>query len=419
MMRILTVWIIGLCGYASIVSAAEQPTMHAGAKGSALAGLRQSAFEHWKQGQFEKAADDYRDILRLSDGSQASAAFAEDLHSAAVIEGELGHYRDAKAYYRRELDVLHRTGNEVAAGEVYRSLAGILQIEGAFSEAETSYQKSVELLTRCAGPGDIRTATTLNGLAWLYTLWGKMHEANLLLRQAMEAADRALAPDDPRFIRFLDVRASFLTASGKYSEAERSWKRALQIGKKAYSGDDAKYDEVLLHLGQLYSVTEDFKSAEDMFQRFLVIAKPLAGPDSVIRAVATAELARVYSQQRKFDAAAQLFSHSIQLIETERDKVPVVYSLIRTYFGDYYMARSQWPEAEVQYRNALALRETMLGKNAPDVAASMLSLSKALTKLHRKKEAQQYYAQALAIATSQNNAIYSGDTIDVRAFRPH
>jgi len=60
----------------------------------------------------------------------------------------------------------------------------------------------------------------------------------------------------------------------------------------------------------------------------------------------------------------------------------------------------------------------MLVEDAPDVAASMLALSKTLGKLHRKKEAEQYRAQALSIVASRKNPAYSGDTIDIRAFRP-
>jgi uncharacterized protein HemY len=114
-----------------------------------------------------------------------------------------------------------------------------------------------------------------------------------------------------------------------------------------------------------------------------------------------------------------LFSKSVQMIESERDKVPIAYSLIRSYLGDYYMARSKWSEAETQYRAALQLRQAMLGDNAPDVAASMLSLSKALAKLHKKKDAERYQSRASSIMASQKNPVYSRDTVDIRAFRQH
>jgi uncharacterized protein HemY len=154
-----------------------------------------------------------------------------------------------------------------------------------------------------------------------------------------------------------------------------------------------------------------------MFRRLLAIEKPMAGADAAIRAVVTAEVARMYMERHRYGDAEPLFSKCFQMIESERTNVPVAYSLIQSYFGDYYMARSKWPEVEAQYRSALKLRQAKFGDDAPDVAASMLALSKALGKLHRKREAEQYRAQAMSIVASRKNPAYSGDTIDIRAFR--
>ena len=267
MTRVLTVLIIVSCRYAVTASATELPLIPHGAAQSVLDGLRQNALEDWKQGRLEKAVDCYREILRVSEASPGKE-LAEDLHNMAVIHTDMGSYREAKIYFHRELELLQHAGNQVAAGLAYRSIAGILQIEGAFSEAEASYENALELLNRYAGPNDVRTATTLNSMAWLYTLWGRTLEARQYLEKASEAVKGALPPNDPHFIRFLDVRASFLSTMGKYSEAEEVWERALQIGETAYPHDDSKYEEVFLHLGQLYSIVEDFKSAEKMFDVF-------------------------------------------------------------------------------------------------------------------------------------------------------
>jgi uncharacterized protein HemY len=137
----------------------------------------------------------------------------------------------------------------------------------------------------------------------------------------------------------------------------------------------------------------------------------------VVRAVVSAELARVYTDQQKYAVAEPLFLESLQAVECERDKVPLSYALVQGYLGDYYMERSKWQDAEVQYRSALKMRLAALGDNAPDVAASMIALSKALRKLHRKKEAEQYMAQVSSILAFQKNPAYRNQTIDVRAFR--
>jgi tetratricopeptide (TPR) repeat protein len=218
-------------------------------------------------------------------------------------------------------------------------------------------------------------------------------------------------------IRFLDVQASFLATTGRYSEAESLWSRALRIGEKTYAGDSFQYQELFLHLGQAYTMTGDEKSAETMFRRFLAIRRPQVGLSVVTEAVVRAELARTYTNLQRFKEAEPLLLESVRVVESTPNKMPVAFALILSYFGDYYMARGRWAEAEVPYRKALKMREDTLGENAPDVAASMLSLSKALRKLHNKQEAEQLVERASCIMALQKDPLYTGHTIDVRALR--
>jgi tetratricopeptide (TPR) repeat protein len=383
-----------------------------------LDALRQTAYEDWKHGKLSEAADCYQKVLSASDSAQTPVEQrAQDLHSMGVLDSQLGRYAEAKKQYERELKLLHGSDHHVTVGLAYASLAGVQQLEGSFSEAEVSYKNAVRILSDFAGPVDQRTATALNGLAWLYTLWGRTQEADRFLKKARDVAEKALPPNDPALIRFLDTEASLLTMTGKYTEAERLWKRALEIGKEAYPGDEGKYGEVLLHLGQSYAVVGDDQPAKNMLQRFLATDNETAGPDGAVRAVATAELARIFTDQHKYTDAEPLFLQSIHILEGQPGQVPLSDALVHSYFGDYYMERSRWKDAEAQYRTALGLRSAMLGDNAPDVAASMFALSKALRKLHRKQEAKQYLARASAIMAFQKNPLYTGDTIDVRAFR--
>lgn len=407
--------ILVLCASGSGALATE-PSGSVEAPLMSLDDLRQSALQYWKEGQLDEARSRYSEIVRRSDASdEPDRTLPADLHSLASISTALGRYQDASNYYRRELGILERRGENVDAGLTYTSLAEVLQIEGSFSDAEAFYKNAVTLLNQYAGPGDLRTARALNALGWLYTLWGKVDKAKQILEKALAAATKALPENSPHLIRFLDVQASFLTTTGKYSEAEKLWRRALEIGKHAYPGGGIQYEEVFLHLGQAYATTGDERSAEEMFRSFLAVQKSGNGMQTVTEAVVKAELAKTYTNLQNFKEAEPLLLESVRTVEAMPGKVPQAHALILSYLGDYYTARSQWADAEVQYRKALKMREDMLGETAPDVAASMLSLSKALRKLHRKPEAEQLLERASCIMALQKNPLYTGATVDVRA----
>ena len=408
---IIPIFVLYVCGG----RASTEPPSSVEKQPVSLDDLRRSALQHSKEGQLEAALNCYREIIRRADASETlNPTLPDDLHSIASISAALGRYEDAEKFYRRELDVLERRGENVEAGLTYTSLAEVLQIEGSFGDAEASYNKAVALLNQYAGPGDLRTARALNAMGWLYTLWGKVDKARQILQKALVAATRALPEDSPKWIRFLDVQASFLTTTGKYSEAEKLWRKALQIGKKAYAGDGLQYEEVFLHLGQAYATAGDERSAEEMFRSFLAIQKPIGTP-GVTEAVVRAELGKTYTNLQNLKQAEPLLLESVRMIEATPGKVPLAHALILSYLGDYYMARGQWSDAEVQYRKALKMREDMLSESSPDVAASMVSLSKALRKLHRRPEAEQLLERASCIMVLQKNPVYTGGVVDVRA----
>jgi len=107
--------------------------------------------------------------------------------------------------------------------------------------------------------------------------------------------------------------ASRLMFEGRYTEAEKDWNRALEIRQADYGADSPKYAEVPQDAG----------------------------------------------------GAAAL------------GRPPLVYSILLSYLGDFYMATRDWQNADEQYRTALELRQRVLGNNRA-VAQSMVLLSKAL-----------------------------------------
>ena len=410
MKSFLAILLLCACG-----RAAPEISCSVDAQRNSLDDLRCSALHSWQQGRLQEALNCYREIVRRSEAAgRLDQVLPEDWHSIAALSTGIGRYEDAKNFYRHELAVLEQQGEKVESGVAYTSLAEVLQIEGSFAEAEASYRKAVELLNQYAGPTDLRTAKALNAMGWLYTLWGKVDKAKRALQQALGVATKALPEDSPKLIRFLDVQASFLTTTGRYSDAERVWQKALRIGEKAYPGDGFPYEEIFLHLGQAYATAGDEKSAEEAFRKFLAIHRP-DGMTTVTEAVVRAELAATYTHLRDFKQAEPLLLESVHMIQATPGEVPMAHALILSYFGDYYMARSQWSDAEIQYRKALAMREQMLGETAPDVAASMVSLSKALQKLHRKQEAEQLMERASCIMVLQKNPVYTGATIDIHS----
>jgi len=134
-------------------------------------------------------------------------------------------------------------------------------------------------------------------------------------------------------------------------------------------------------------------------------------------AIMMSALGNVYLQQHKMVEAEPLFLQSLGTIKGSCAAVPLACAAVRSSLGDYYMLKHQWQAADTEYEQALTMRENALGEH-PLVAASLLSTSRALRKLQRKKEARAFVSRAQQILSMPGNAALAGDkTIDVRAFR--
>jgi tetratricopeptide (TPR) repeat protein len=115
--------------------------------------------------------------------------------------------------------------------------------------------------------------------------------------------------------------------------------------------------------------------------------------------------------------AEPLILESAETIKSRCNVSPEACAFARSNIGEYYMIAGQWKMAEVEFEQALKLREDTLGEN-PLVADSLTELSRALRKVNRKAEAKIDEARAAQILSSRGNPLYDGrNTIDVRAFQ--
>jgi tetratricopeptide (TPR) repeat protein len=345
---------------------------------------------------------------------------ASDLNDLGIVSEEMGHYGEAREYYERELDLLKPLGETTGGqgvGAVYVQLANLSLVEGSLSASEADYKQALALLTRHAGPDDLRTAEALGGMGRLYAEWGRYEESEKLLRQARTIAEKSTTKSDWVLIDILDSEAALFCQARKFAAAEKSWLRALKIAENDYGGDGLQYSALLLHLGQLYTGIRDYPAAQAMLERGLAIEQKTKGEDSMGRAIATSALGNVYLLQHKLARAEPLFLQSLYALDGNCGTIPLACATVRSFLGDFYMAKGQWQSAEGEYEIALTLRKSALGDHTL-VASSMLSVSQALRKLKRKREAQEYAARAQKILGAHaDSAFNSNDTIDLRSLR--
>lgn len=355
--------------------------------------------------------------LLLSNGSAlapANSSTVADLQAKAVAAADVGKYEQAVKYYRQERDLLIATARQADAGAIDIEIAELAHIAGRFPDAEARFEQGIALLRRYGRPDDLRLINGLDGLGWLYVTWGRNADGARRLDEARARAERVRMESTSLLIH-LDTQAAYLSVAGRYSEAQKEWKRALAIGTSTYGTDEAKYGFILLHFGQASTLYGDYTTAEQMFLRYLKSQAQAPIAPTASGAAAAAELGHIYVQMRRVADARPWFDQAVEICKLVPEDAPLIRSMVLSYLGDYYMATAAWNQAEVQYREALRIRQRVLGEH-PATAASMISLARALKKLHLKNEAKDMESQAKTILTASANQA-PNQTVDVLALR--
>ena len=327
----------------------------------------------------------------------------------AANSGDLD--RSIKLYSEASSQLLAR-GQKADAGVVYMNLGELAQIHGQLPLAEADFRRGLDLLEHSASHDDLRLVEVLDDLGWLYVTWGKAAQGAELIKDARERAKHAPS-NEPRLVTHLDTQAAYATVIGKYSEGQRIWKQAIEIAKQNFGADDLKYDNVLLHFGQADSLIGDYAAAVELFRKYLDIEQRRQGKDNISITLAAGELGNVYTHLRKYPEAQVWFDQAFAGKNLEEQ--PLIHSVLLSYLGDFYMAQSDWRNAESRYRQGLQIQQEVMGENQA-VAKSMLSLAKALEKLHSKTEARNLLARARAILEAKKGPS-DGQTVDVLALR--
>jgi tetratricopeptide (TPR) repeat protein len=224
---------------------------------SSLEDLRHTGYKYYREGQYQIATSCYAEALHMAEAlGIGNAAVAGDLNNLGALAEGTGDYSQAGDYYLRELDLLARLheANSETAGDVNSKFGQVMQIQGRFAQAESSYKKALALLTQHAGVENWQTAITINRLGRLYLEQGNFQEASSLLPRARAIAEKALPKDDPLLINFFDSEAYLLCQSHKFTTAEQKWTTALKIAEHAYGENGLEYASLLLHMGQMYSL---------------------------------------------------------------------------------------------------------------------------------------------------------------------
>jgi CHAT domain-containing protein/tetratricopeptide (TPR) repeat protein len=324
-----------------------------------------------KYGEAIPVAERYVALARQIYGEERWE-FASALGWLGFVNDAQGRYAEAESLYQRSLDIYEKArGPNLPRANVIMNLAHLYQVQGRFTEAEALYRRGLPIVENL---DDITIAQALTNMAGLYYRQGRYAEAEPLYERSLGILEHML-PESAPLASCLNSLAGLYMAQRRHAEAEPLFRRSLAIREKYFGPEHPDVAGSLASIASLYWEQGRYAEAEPLFRRSLAIDEKALGPEHPDVAERLNDLAELYRVQRRYSEAEPLSRRSLSIVEKVLGpENPDVASHLNT-LALLYHNQGRFADAEPLLKRSLAIDEKVLGPENPTVAALLNNLA--------------------------------------------
>ena len=324
-------------------------------------------------------------------------ARAAALHEEAIAARLEGRYQDGERACRQAVEIFAAVDGPDSA-----DLANALIEHGRLldrldrlPEAEAALDRALGILDPLVGGGPLPEDIEMGTLRG-FPNPPAMRAAGLS-PAALDADDEALVADELRrlLISAELVRGGVVRASGRLDEAEAQCRRALARAEAAFPDGDHLVAEALNALGMIHKFQGRHAEAEPLYRRALAFAT--AAGDQEAQATLLHNLGGLCHARGDFASGEALARQAVALREALLGPAHPAVAADREAWGALLEGLGRHAEAESAYRSSLATFETHQGPDSLEAASSLASLGSVQHAQGRLDEALTSYRRALGI----------------------
>ena len=237
-------------------------------------------------------------------------------------------------------------------------LARIYSQGGRLPEEEAVYLRVFQARERTLGLDHRLTLDAAFNLAVTYDLEEKLNEAESVFLEALSGYERTIGRDDAQTLQTLNNLGSVCTAKCDYTRAEKFYNRALEGHFRLQGADDQRADKtaalgIVYNMGLLYKDQGRYREAEKMFDGSYRVYERTMGANHELSIRSLSSKALTYATSGRVDEAGTLMRDILTRQETS-DR-PDQLSIIRTLYnlGILYRDNNDMVHAEMFFVRAL------------------------------------------------------------------
>lgn len=264
-------------------------------------------------------------------------------------------------------------------------------------------------LAKSFGEHDTHCARSMVLRAEIF-LWQKQNDqAEAMFHAAVATCEKAVGPDDLEMVHPLTSLANYYYyVVVRYNEVATLFERILHIVERAPGHDERQSIMWRRNLGLIYQQMGRFEQAEPLFVK-AVSGAETADPVWVPHELLT--LAEFYRAWGRFPQAEAAAKRSVTIREKALTGAPdnidakLDLAVSLDTLGAVYVSSRQFEAAEKACRRSLALVESFMSSDQPDLVPRLVGLAEALRVGKKFEESDTFYQRALGVTEKNLGAI--------------
>jgi CHAT domain-containing protein/tetratricopeptide (TPR) repeat protein len=269
--------------------------------------------------------------------------------------------------------------------------------QGAFAEAESLFQKALDIRIRVLGENHPDTATGYNNVAFALNGQSRSREALPLYEKALAIYQSTLGDDHPETADCYNNLAHNLVAMGRLQEAQARYEKAMDSYLRALGENNLSITYIYNNLAYLLDTLGNSAEASSLLRKALEIRLHILGESDPNTAVSLRNLAASLSMQGRLAEAQPLEQKALDICRLIHGEVHPDTAIGYTSLADTLGVQGRLVESEPLHRKALEIRMQLYGEQHADTSESFNNLAANLAKQGRFEEALPLHEKAIDI----------------------
>jgi tetratricopeptide (TPR) repeat protein len=347
------------------------------------AGLKQAINQALQSDRWDEAIAKQEELVALRSRAQGPTHFE-------TVDAEW----DLKAF-RRVAEMPSQDRSALLAGGTASKQAAELCSNGQFAEAQSLFEKQLEIDRRLLTDEHPNTATTYNNLGVNLQEWGRFAKAQPLHERALQLRRRLLGDYHPHTAGSYENLAATLAGQGRYAEAHPHYEQAMAITRRLFGEDHPDIAQSMTGLATNLQYLGKHADALPHFEQALEIRRRHFTEDHVATARSYNNLGNLLQSMGRHEEARPHLEKSLAIRRRLFSDDHPVTALAYGNLGGNSELRGRTAEACIFFEKALEIYRRHLPEVHPDIAISYHCLASALLAQGRPVEAQPLFEKAL------------------------